>query len=98
MRISDWSSDVCSSDLVGEAVSIPETVDLVNEEDAGSPLPSLVERPAHRLQKVAEVSRSLPFAKAAADQRAATAGCESPCVRGLPGPGRASKEQTAVHV
>src|SRR3546814_7918519 len=28
MRISDWSSDVCSSDLLGEALDIPELGEL----------------------------------------------------------------------
>src|SRR3546814_6879652 len=51
MRISDWSSDVCSSDLVG-----PEAGDLVHGgvEVLGVPLldqPELVEAPHHRPER-----------------------------------------------
>src|SRR3546814_9181606 len=49
MRISDWSSDVCSSDLVAEARAPMPThrVDLVDEDDARRGLLGLFEHVAH---------------------------------------------------
>src|SRR3546814_10287755 len=67
MRISDWSSDVCSSDLALERVALDarlaaETLDMTLPADA--PLTGTVHPVSHVMDELAEIFADLGFAVA----------------------------------
>src|SRR3546814_18365107 len=73
MRISDWSSDVCSSDLIGRQIWDPELLALLRIPE--SLLPEVKDSDADfGSTEAALLGRALPIGGIAGDQQAATVG------------------------